>query len=193
MSDTQHKPHMVQCRICKTMFDAQPDTEGVEWVRPVRNWYYHKKCYEEWSAGKENKESNGNDEVWIDYLFEFFGRDLKVQYNYFVCMGQIKKYQKQNMTAKGIFYAAKYIYDIKGTKFDDEEKNPNLGIGLIPYVYAESCEYWAKQMHRNERILEEIEAQMAALAESRKKEKFHKKKKQKVNTKTINWEEIENS
>lgn len=62
------------CRICKQEIDKELD----DWVMPSRNWYYHKICYENFKKEKEVK----SDEDYIDLIFDYIARDLKVSYDY---------------------------------------------------------------------------------------------------------------
>ena len=35
---------MPHCRICKVEIDKEND----DWIMPSKNYYYHRKCYEDW-------------------------------------------------------------------------------------------------------------------------------------------------
>ena len=48
---------MAQCRLCKIEIDKEKD----DWVMPSRNYYYHKKCYENWKKAQFK-----NDEEYVD-------------------------------------------------------------------------------------------------------------------------------
>lgn len=139
---------MPQCRICHELIDKNKD----DWILPVRNWYYHKKCYEDWKKGNPV-----DDEEYVDYIFDFISRDLKVKYDFFKISAQIEKFKKDNMTVKGQFFALKYFYEVQ---HGDWNKGHG-GIGIIPYVYRESCEYWAAKERANKGIIQQIESQMA--------------------------------
>lgn len=147
---------MAHCRICKTEIDKDND----DWVMPSTNWYYHRSCYENWK-----KATPASDEEYKAYIYDFISRDLKASYDYHMCEAQRKKFVKENkMTNKGIFFALKYFYQIKHNNWD----KGHGGIGIIPYIYTESCEYWIAQERKSSGIVAEIEAQMRDAAERQK-------------------------
>ena len=55
----------------------------------------------------------------------------------------------------------KYFYEIK----KGEWEKSHGGLGIIPYVYQESLQYWATMTKKQANIMEEIEAQMAKMTE----------------------------
>lgn len=139
---------MAICRLCKIEINKEKD----DWIMPVRNYYYHRNCYKDWKEAE-----HVNDEDYIELIYDFIARDLKVKYNYHVCEAQRKKFIKDNkMTNKGILFALKYFYEIK---HGDWEKGYG-GIGIIPFIYTESCAYWAAQERKSKGIIAEIEHQM---------------------------------
>ena len=123
---------MAECRICKQQIDKEKD----DWVMPSRNYYFHRKCYHDWK-----KTEPLVDEEWKPFIYDFISRDLKVSYNYHMVEAQLKKFLKEKMTMKGVYFALKYFYDIKGNDWD----KGNGGIGIVPYVYRESCTYWQRE------------------------------------------------
>ena len=139
---------IVHCRICKEPINKEKETD---WINPVRNFYYHKSCYESW----KNSEPK-DDESWIGFIYDFISRDLKVPYDYWICEAQRKKFLKDNMTNKGIFFALKYFYEVQ---HHDWNKGHG-GIGIVPYIYTESCTYWANKERINRGLLQQIEEQM---------------------------------
>lgn len=147
---------MAECRICKVLIDKEKD----DWIKPVNNYYYHRKCYENWKKTQPER-----DEEWHPFIYDFISRDLKVSYNYHMIEAQIKKFVKESMTMKGIYFALKYFYEIKGNEWD----KGNGGIGIVPYVYKESCTYWAKRERMQEGTIAEIERQMREAMERPKK------------------------
>ena len=143
---------MAQCRICKIDIDKEHD----DWVMPSKNWYYHRKCYEDWKHA-----TPATDEEYKAYIYDFISRDLKVSYDYHMCEAQRQKFVKENMTNKGIFFALKYFYNVKQNDWD----KGHGGIGIVPFIYTESCTYWANQERKNNGIIAEIEQQMRAASE----------------------------
>ena len=153
---------MPKCRIC----NVEINKEKADWIMPSKNWYYHRKCYEEWKQAQPN-----SDDEYIDMIYDFIARDLKVSYDWWVCEHQRKKFIKENkMTNKGILFALKYFYEVKK---GDWEKGHG-GIGIVPFVYNDSCAYWAARERHSEGTIAEIERQMREAAE---RPKVHVKKK----------------
>ena len=151
---------IVHCRVCGGDIDRNIDLEGKEWIMASRNYFYHRKCYEDWKHG-----TPASDEEYKDYIYDFIARDLKVSYNWHVCEAQRKKFIKENgMSNKGILFALKYFYEIK---HGDWEKGHG-GIGIIPFIYNDSCAYWAARERRSVGTIAEIERQMREAAERQK-------------------------
>ena len=100
---TKKKLPIVHCRICKGEIDRNKDPNGEEWLMGSTNYFYHKTCYENWKKAQFN-----SDEEYIDLIYDFISRDLKVSYDWYVCEAQRKKFVKENkMTNKGILFALK--------------------------------------------------------------------------------------
>ena len=158
---------LVHCRICGEEIDRNADPEGKEWLMTSRNYFYHKKCYENWKNAQLD-----DDEQYVDLIYDYIVRDLKQSYDWWVCETQRKKFIKDNkMTNKGILFALKYFYEVK---HGDWEKGHG-GIGIVPFVYSDSCAYWAARERQSEGIIKEIEQQMR---EASTRKKIHIKKKE---------------
>lgn len=158
---------MAECRICHVPIDKEND----DWVMPSKNWYYHRQCYEDWKKSEPLK-----DEEWRPFIYDFLSRDLKVSYNWHMCQAQIKKFTKESMTVKGIYFALKYFYQVQHHDWD----KGNGGIGIVPYIYTESCEYWARQERLNKGIVAEIERQLREATERDRKVVTKKKSPKKI-------------
>ena len=171
---------LVHCRLCKEPIDRNEEKEGVDWIMPSRNWFYHKKCYESWKQTRPKE-----DDEWIDLIYDFISRDLKVSYDFFKCETQRKKFLKEDMTNKGIFFALKYFYEVKHGNWDKGYE----GIGIVPYIYVDSCRYWAKKEKEGAGILKKIEEQMKE-ARARGRKVIHKKNKGKDKTLKIDFSTI---
>ena len=144
---------MAECRLCKEKIDKNAD----DWIMPSKNWYYHRECYNNWK-----KAEVVNDEDYVDLIYDYIARELKVSYDWWVCEAQRKKFIKDNrMTNKGILFALKYFYEVK---HGDWEKGHG-GIGIIPFIYSDSCAYWAAQERKTKGIIAQIEQQMRAAIE----------------------------
>lgn len=149
---------------------------------PSRNWFYHTKCYNEW---KNN--SFGDDQTWHDLIYDFIARDLKVTYDYFLIEAQIKNYLKNHQaTMKGIYFALKYYYEVKKNPWNDDKAHG--GIGIIPYIYKDSTEYWVAQEQKHQGFIKELEEQLkerAAREVIKIKPKVNQKKKPKFSLEDI--------
>jgi hypothetical protein len=89
-------------------------------------------------------------------MWDLLRKDLKYDFNYHKVRRQWEKYIKDKMTAKGIYFALKYHYEInKG----DVTKSEN-GIGIIPHIYEDSRSYWQDRESRERGIVAAIEEQI---------------------------------
>lgn len=143
---------LVTCRICKEKFDKDKTQKDEYWVMPSKNWYYHKKCYEDWRNTSIQSETD-----WVGLIYDFFSHDLKVSYDYHMCEAQRKKFVTQNkFTNKGIYFALKYFYEIKKGDWDKSHG----GMGIVPFIYKESAQYWVAQENKHNGFLAAIEQQI---------------------------------
>ena len=148
--------HLVMCRVCKQQFDTNSGKEGVDWIKPNKTHYYHLGCYNNWKNNTKDINGQADDELWFDSLVEFLYHDMKININFAKIRNQWTSFIKKGETAKGIYFAARYYFDyMKG----DVGKS-NGGIGIIPYVYEESCIYWANRELREHGLLNKIEQQL---------------------------------
>ena len=149
---------LVQCRICKEKFNRlDPNLiEGVDYVKPSNRMYYHKRCYDEYQNSKCDIHATKGDDFWFTALWDFLSKDLRYSFNYVKVSSQWNSFLKKKMTAKGIYFAAKYFYEIKK---EDVTKSEN-GIGIIPHIYEESREYWIGREERDRGIVAAIEQQI---------------------------------
>lgn len=148
---------IVKCRICKQPINKNKTVEGVDWVMPSRNWYYHKECYETWRKGKDDIKLSANSrEEWELYIFDYLKRDVRMNYNYMMCKSQIENFLKKGYTLKGMFFTLKYFYEVvKG----DVSKSKG-GIGIIPSVYEDAKAYWVTRINKQSDIMEVIQKQI---------------------------------
>lgn len=181
--------HIVKCRVCGKEFDAQEEGKNVSWVLPSNKCYYHKNCYDEWKAKSDVKAKN-DDETYIDYIYDYLARDLKMPYDYFLCEAQRKNFMKKNhYTNKGIFFALKYFYDVQHGDCDKS----NGGIGIVSYVYNDAIQYWTNMIEKQSNILEDIEAQMSKMSQIAPKRERVKQKSRKMKDRTAELlAEVEN-
>ena len=166
MVDKVYPSTPVHCRVCKKAIDRNAETD---WVMASRNYYFHNDCYEKW----KHSTNIDDDQYWIELIYDFIKRDLKVEYNYFMCENQRLKYvQKNGFTNRGIYFTLKYFYEVK----NGDWSKGHGGLGIIPYVYKDAAQYWSQHEDQQKDILEKIVAQ----AEERgKREKIKIERKQK--------------
>ena len=152
------KTILVKCRICKQQFNRlDPNLiEGVDYVKPSERMYYHKKCYDEYQNSKLDVHADMTDELWFKAAWDFLRRDLKYDFNFVKVRRQWESFLKNKMTAKGMYFALKYFYEIKK---NDVAKSEN-GIGIIPHIYEDSRDYWTEREHRERGIVAAIEQQI---------------------------------
>jgi hypothetical protein len=153
---------MVQCRICKEKFNRLDLNiiEGIDYVKPSERMYYHKKCYDEYQNSRLDVHANMTDELWFNAAWDFLRKDLKYSFNFVKVRKQWESFIKNKMTAKGIYFALKYFYEIKKS---DVSKSEN-GIGIIPHIYEDSRTYWQEREHREKGIVAAIEQQIKEAA-----------------------------
>jgi hypothetical protein len=149
--------HYVTCRVCKEKFDARPEEKGIAWIMPSKNFYYHLKCYNDF---KNKAALTSEDGDWVGLIYDYLARDLKVDYNYYMCEKQRESFVKKNkFTNKGIFFALKYFYEVK----HGDWSRGGGGIGIIPFIYEEACNYWVNKEAKETGIIARIEQQMREL------------------------------
>ena len=152
------KTILVKCRICKQQFNRlDPNlVEGIDYVKPSERMYYHKKCYDEYQNSKLDVHADMTDELWFKAAWDFLRRDLKYDFNFVKVRRQWESFIKNKMTAKGMYFALKYFYEIKK---NDVAKSEN-GIGIIPHIYEDSRDYWIERERRDRGIVAAIEQQI---------------------------------
>jgi hypothetical protein len=96
------------------------------------------------------------DELWFQAAWDFLRRELKYDFNFVKVRKQWESFLKNKMTAKGMYFALKYFYEIKK---NDVTKSEN-GIGIIPHIYEDSHTYWLEREHRDRGIVAAIEKQI---------------------------------
>jgi hypothetical protein len=181
------KRALVHCRICKAAIDRDNQTD---WVEPTPKWFYHTTCYEDF-ARKKGRILEGDlsaeveDDIWKSALYDYLRRDLKMTVNYNKFNSQWNNFLKKNMTAKGIYFALRYFYEIA---HGDPGKSEN-GIGIVPHIYNEGTEYWGNRNQRDKGICARIEEQIRQ-AEAAKVVVIHRKKQPKQNKREIDLASI---
>jgi hypothetical protein len=181
------KRALVHCRICKAAIDRDNQTD---WIEPTPKWFYHTSCYEDF-AKKKGKIREGDisaeveDDIWKSAVYDYLRRDLKMSINYQKFNSQWNNFLKKDMTAKGIYFALRYFYEIAN---GDPKKSEN-GIGIVPHIYLEGTGYWGERNNRDKGICARIEAQIKQ-AESAKVVVIHRQRQPKKNKREIDLSTI---
>ena len=173
----------VHCRVCKKEIDRDNETD---WFMPSRNYYYHKKCYKEWVEKKDDLHAKANDNECYDALLYYLSHVVKAPIDYKKTASQWKNFMKQNKTAKGIYFAIRYFYDVQN---GDKEKSQG-GIGIVSSIYEDSREYWYKREENEQGVCARIEEQMRQQA-NQTKIVLKQTKKKTIRNRAISLEEIE--
>lgn len=147
--------HIVQCRACGNRFDTDL-LEKEEWILPSKNHYYHRNCYEQWANSHSSLEATLTNEEWFEALKYYLNHIIKAPIDYRKLTSQWNNFLKQKKTAKGIYFAMKYFYDVTN---GDKEKSQG-GIGIISCIYTDSCDYWRAKFEKDSTIIEKIEEQV---------------------------------
>lgn len=146
----------VHCRACSGVIDRNVQYEDIDWVMTAKNWYFHKTCYEIWQKDKEDLHAAGSEDLWKDAVCQYLKKDLKIEVDWVKFSSQWTLFLKRKLTPKGIYFCLKYFYDIKA---GDPGKALG-GIGIVPNVYEEACQYWRKREYTDRGIVEGIEKQI---------------------------------
>ena len=178
------KLSLVHCRVCKESIDRQNQDD---WMMASRNYFYHKKCYTEWVEKKDDLHAKASDDEWYESMIYYLSHVVKAEIDYKKTKSQWKTFLKQNKTAKGIYFAIRYFYDIQ---HGDKEKCQG-GIGIVSSVYDDSREYWYKREDREHGLIARIEEQ---IKQQTKQQKIVLKqtKRRTIRNRAISLEEINN-
>lgn len=149
---------MVHCRVCKRDIDRENETG---WIMPSRNYFYHEKCYQEWVEKKDDLHAKAADNEWYEAMIYYLAHVVKAPIDYKKTTSQWKNFLKQNKTAKGIYFAIRYFYDVQN---GDKEKSQG-GIGIVSSIYDDSRAYWYAREDREHGVCARIEEQMRQQAE----------------------------
>lgn len=178
--------HIVHCRSCGGAFNRDVLIEGIDWVKPSNLQYYHKNCYEQWAKKQGKLEEKMSDDEWFEALRYYLNHIVKISIDWKKLNSQWKNLLKQKKTAKGIYFAIRYFYEV----VDGQVEKSQGGIGIVFFIYQESCEYWNNRFERDCSIVDKIEKQAKMQAE-RKIETVRQTSKKGVTRKVISLEDIE--
>ena len=152
--------HIVHCKFCNAAFDRDLLVEDIDWVQPSNRQYYHKACFDNWVNMQGQLDKEMSDNGWLEALKYYLGHEIKVSINYGKLISQWNNFLKQKKTAKGIYFAVRYFYDCT----DGDKTKAQGGIGIVPFIYQESCNYWQEKFVHDMTIIEKIERQARAQA-----------------------------
>lgn len=178
--------HIVKCRACGEHFDRDILVEGVDWVKPSNNMYYHKACFERWTNTQGTLKAKMSNEEWFEALKYYLNHIIKAPIDYKKLTSQWQNFLKQKKTAKGIYFSIRYFYDVlKGDKFKSQG-----GIGIVSLIYQDSCSYWEDRFRHDSTIIDKIEQQ----AREQQMQRFNlvaQTKKKTVKKKVVSLDDIE--
>ncbi len=143
-------PNFKKCYYCSDIIDIA--NEPFKKINVVPPRYAHEVCYEE----------NYNEDVlFIDPIYQLL-KEVGVNYDFFQCNGQRKKFIKQyGYTNEEIYNTLKYFYKVK----HNSPKGANRRIGIVPHVHDEAMLYFNKIKRRKRIIAENIKKQLAIKTE----------------------------
>ena len=145
--------HIVKCRICHQPFDTESLSED-EWVMPNPRCYYHKSCFEDWKANKDNVKASIKDaDFWQECLIDYLYRDVQMEIDFVKFKSQWTNFIKPNKyTPKGIYFAMRYYYDV----LHGDPKKAQGGIGIINSIYNDAAQYWVDLENRRAGTIDAI-------------------------------------
>lgn len=147
--------HLVQCRLCKEKFDIEQN----EFVLIGQKSYYHKDCYDIWIANRQNPNAaEYTTDFWYESVIDYLYRDVRMNMDFMKVRSQWNHFIKpeKKMTPKGIYFALRYFYEVMG----GTSSKADGGIGIVPYIYKESAQYWTELESRKKGTLDAIIAQI---------------------------------
>lgn len=125
---------MVKCFYCGQSFDRNSEP----FAKPKGNRYAHIACHEKAQANK-TKEERDYEEL-IEYIKHLLGNTLNPRvWKQLKEYGEAKDDQGKNMYSySGIHKTLQWWYELKGNPIE----KANGGIGIVPYVYDQACQYY---------------------------------------------------
>lgn len=157
------KRQPVICRECKKKIDRDELIEGIDWIMPSKNWFYHKSCYETWVKNRadsiKNVEAVREDNEYRIEIYDYLQRHLKVKFDGGKVGTQLNLMLKKKRTLKGIYFSLIYWFDILGNLWDDKYD----GIWIAELKYDEAREYWSNRAINDHELLHKVETQIKSL------------------------------
>ena len=143
--------HLVKCSICGQSFDANTDP-FVKTHKGHRYAHLHCSQKQEESISQEEKDKKELEEYILELLnIDYIDARIRKQINQFK--------NEYNYSYSGIKKALIYFYEIKG----NDKSKANGGIGLVPYIYQDSFNYyyslWLAQQKNENKVLTQYKPQ----------------------------------
>ena len=121
--------HYVTCKFCKERFDRDKEPT----VKISERRYAHKACAEKQEALKTQDEKD------LEELENYIKELLKINTISAKIRKQIHTFHKDyNYSYSGMKKTLHWFFEIKGNPIE----KANGGIGIVPYVYDEACQYY---------------------------------------------------
>jgi hypothetical protein len=119
---------IVKCLYCGVSFDANAEP----FKKPRTNRYAHAACYEKNQANKTQEERDY--EELVEYIKHLFGSTPNPR-----VWKQLKEFRDTyNYSYSGICKTLRWWFELKGNSVE----KANGGIGIVPYVYDQACDYY---------------------------------------------------
>lgn len=123
--------HKCKCIFCKADFDR----DKIAYVQVSERRYAHKECFD--ARLVETSKTESDYDKLVNYIEKLFG----VGYVSARIAKQIKDFREQyGYTYSGILGTLIYWFDVRKATLDQA----NGGIGIVPYVYDQARDYYAK-------------------------------------------------
>lgn len=120
-----------KCVYCKIEFDR----DKLPYVQVTNLRYAHKECAE------KNQIQKSQQEIDYDNLVNYIEKLFGIGYVSAKVAKQIKDYRElYGYTYSGILGTLVYWYEVKNAPLD----KANGGIGIVPYIYEDAKQYYAK-------------------------------------------------
>lgn len=101
------------------------------------------------------QQNDDRDALWY-YIYRLFGQATEEKPVSDWNITQMMKFKKQGMPYRGQLLTLKYFYEVKKNSI----KKANGSIGIIPFVYDEARQYYAKLEQKQKEIGEMIQRQL---------------------------------
>lgn len=137
------------CRKCHQTFIAKEEEKEVTWHQRSKGYNYHMSCWESYLK----KDSDKNDDEWLDLIFDLITRELHSSYDFFKIKAQADGFvNKGGMSMKGIYFTLYWFFIVRKGEYKEE-----YGIAIVPHVYDQSASYWLEQENKRHGLMDEIE------------------------------------